>query len=109
LPEPEPGLPGGVAVQDELAGHVRRHQVGGELHPLDVEVHGRGQGLDDQRLGHPRDAFQEHVAARQQRGHEARQRAVLADDQLRHLVAHGEDGRARITPARGVGGLVRHG
>ena len=105
-----PPPPVGAAVEDELAGHVGRHEVGRELHALEVEVEGGGERLDDQRLGHAGHALEQHVAAGQQRRDQAGQRAVLADDDLAHLVAHREDGGARVaasgaasTPAAGRG------
>ena len=80
-------------VEDHLADHVGRHQVGRELHALELEVERGGHRLDEQRLGHAGHAFEQHVAAHEQRGDEARQRALLADDDLADLVAQGEDRR----------------
>ena len=104
LAEPERALGG---LEDHLADHVRRHQVGGELHPLELQVQGSGHGLDQQGLGRARHAFEQDVAAHQQGGHQARQGAVLADHHLGHLVAQGQDRRPdRVGPvAAGVGGV----
>jgi hypothetical protein len=103
---PEPEATGGGArrrgVEDDLAGHVGRHEVGGELDPLDVEVERGRQRLHHQRLGDARHALEQHVPAAEQRGHQARQRAVLADHDLGHLVAHRQDGGPRIARHRGV-------
>ena len=52
----------------------RRHQVGGELHALEVEVERGRDRLHQQRLGHAGHALEQHVAADEQRGDEARQR-----------------------------------
>ena len=78
-----------------LADDVGRHQVGRELHPLELEVERGGQRLHQQRLGHAGHALEQHVAADEQRGDEARQRALLADDDLADLVAHRQHGVAR--------------
>ena len=85
-----------VGIEHQLARHVRRHQVGGELHPGEVEVERLGQGLDQQRLGHAGHALQQDVAPHQQRGDEAGQRAVLADHDLADLLAQREDRGTRV-------------
>ena len=52
-----------VLLDDFRAGHVAGHQVGRELDPLEAQVGGLGQRADQQRLGQPRHAFQQRVAA----------------------------------------------
>ena len=96
LAEPE-GTPVAVGVEHQLAGDVGRHQVRRELHPLEVEVERLRQGLDQQGLGHARHALQQDVAAHQQRGDQAGQRALLADHDLADLVAQREHRVARVT------------
>ena len=92
-----PAAPGGLALaEDHLTDDIGRHQVGRELHPSEVEVEGRGQGLGEQRLGHPRHALEQHMAVDEQRGDEAGQRPLLADDHLADLLPHGQDGGPRI-------------
>ena len=46
----------------ERAGDVARHQVGRELHPLGVQRERRREAPDEQRLGHPGHALEQHVA-----------------------------------------------
>ena len=67
---------------DHLADHVGRHEVGGELHSLEVEVERGGDRLHEQGLGDAGHAFEQHVAPHEQRGDEPRQGAVLPDDDL---------------------------
>ena len=72
--------------------------------PRELEVEGGGDGLHEQRLGHAGHAFEQDVAAHEQRGDEAGEHAVLADDDLADLVAQGEDGvTGRSGPARRSG------
>ena len=85
-------------VEDDLADDVGRHEVGRELHAGELEVERPGERLHEQRLGHAGHALEQHVAAHEQRGDEAGQRAVLADDDLADLLADGEHGG----PDRGV-------
>jgi hypothetical protein len=54
----------GLLVVDARADQVGRHQVGRELNALELALqHGVGQRLDRQRLGQPRHAFDQQVAA----------------------------------------------
>ena len=56
--------PGGlVHFEDVGAGDVGRHEIGGELDSLEVEVEDLGDGPDDERLGEAGDADHEAVAA----------------------------------------------
>ena len=106
LAEPERALP---RLEDHLADHVGRHQVGGELHPLEVEVEGGGHRLDQQRLGRAGHALEQHVAAHEQGGDQARQRALLADHDLADLVAQGQDRAVAGSRAGRVGVPVAQG
>lgn len=81
---------------DQLARDVRRHQVGGELEALELEVEGPGHRLHQQGLGHPGDALEQDVTAHEEGGDDARQRALLADDDLGHQ--HGVDQHGRHRP-----------
>ena len=78
---------GGACVVDQRTGDVAGHQVGGELHPLEFQLQGGGHGPHQQRLRHSRNAFQQHVAATQQRDHQAADHALLPDDGLGELGA----------------------
>ena len=65
--------------------YVARHQVGGELDAPEIEPDRAREGLREQRLGGARRAFEQHVAAGEQRDrHHARQ-IGLADHRLGDL------------------------
>ena len=99
LAESEAAIRGGV---DRLAEHVARHEVRGELHSPELHIERRSHRLHKQCLRDAWDAFEEHVAADEQRGDQSGQRAVLSDDGLRDLGAHREHRRAcRLSIARG--------
>jgi len=55
----------GVHVVDDRAGDIGRQQIGRELDALERRVERLRQGLDQQRLGEPRHAFDQAVAAGQ--------------------------------------------
>ena len=94
LAEAEPAR---LLVEDDLADHVRRHEVGGELHPLELEVERGGERLDQQRLGRrPGTPSSSTWPRSNERGDQSRQRALLADDDLAHLVAQRQNRLARI-------------
>ena len=106
-----PGPEGEVArarVEHQRAGEVAGHQVGGELHPLGLDVERGGQGAHEQRLGDAGHALEQDVAAAEQRHEQAGDGGVLADDGLGHLGPHGQQ---RGAGALGVGGAGagRHG
>ena len=102
-PEGEVTVPG---VEDERAGEVAGHEVGGELHPLGPEVERRGEAAHEERLGDAGHALEEDVAPAQQGHEQPGDGGVLPDDGLGHLRAHREQGGAG---ARGVGGFGRFG
>jgi hypothetical protein len=94
LTEPERHAVGRLLHQlltDDVAGH----QVGGELQAGELHVERRGEALGEQRLGHARHAFQQHVAVDQQRGDGAGEYAFLPDHDLAHFVAHRQHGVER--------------
>ena len=95
---------GGARVVDQRAGDVAGHQVGGELHPLEFQLQCGGQGSDQQRLRHSRNTFQQHVAAAQQRDHQAADDPLLPDDGLGEL---GAQRQQRITRRFGAAGSER--
>ena len=78
----------GLRVEDHGAGQVGRQQVGGELDALEVQVGDPGQGLDGQRLGQARHAFEQDVPRGQQGDHHPFQQFLLPDDDLGHF-GHG--------------------
>ena len=67
-------------VQDRSAHHVRRHHVGSELEPSEIDVHESGQGLRHQGFGRTGHTFQQHVALRKQ-GHKEQLEDVALTDQ----------------------------
>ena len=84
-PERRPEL-AGLLVVDAGADQVGRDEVGRELDPLELAADRLGQRLDRHRLGQARDAFDEDVAAGEERDDQALQEVILADDDLLHLV-----------------------
>ena len=108
----------GVILDDVGPGDVGRHQVGGELNPGELQVEDLRHRLDQQRLGEPRDAHDEAVAADEQGLQHLLDDLVLPDDllvQLRqdllpaglHLVGEGDVvGRLEIGPAPPPGWLA---
>ena len=69
---------------DLRAGQVGGQQVGGELDAAERQVEGLGQGTDRPRLGQAGHAFDQDVAAGQERDHQPFQQGPLADDQVFH-------------------------
>ena len=101
-PAPELELRG-ARVVDQRAGDVAGHQVGGELHPLEVQLQCRGQGANQQRLRDTRNPFQQHVAAAQQGDHQPADHGVLPDDGFGDLSAQGQQ-RCRADSAAAAAG-----
>ena len=80
--------PGRAVLLDDLgAGDVGRHQVGRELNAAEVERQALGQRRDHQRLGQARHAFQDAVAAAEQRDQQLLDHLVLADDHAAKLLS----------------------
>ena len=69
-------------------GDVRRHQVGGELDPLELGVENLGDRADDKRLGQPGHADQQAMAAREDRRQNLIDDGVLPDDHLVQFLDH---------------------
>jgi hypothetical protein len=65
-----------------VPGDVRRHQVGRELNPLEIEIEDVGDRLDQQRLRQAGHAGDEAMAAREERNQHLLDDFVLADDDL---------------------------
>jgi hypothetical protein len=104
---------GGPILLDHLgAEDVRRHQVGRELDAAELQVDGVGECLDQQRLGQPRHAAQQAMAAGEERGQDLLDDRVLADDHLPQLPLQGADQlrgfRQGHRLGRGGGVGVRH-
>ena len=72
-------------LEDLGAGDVRRHQVGGELDALELQVEDLGDRADQQRLGQPRRTGDQAVPAGEQADQELMRRLLLADDDLGQL------------------------
>ena len=75
--KPAPAL---IFVEDFRAGDIRRHQVGGELNPLELEVQDPGERLDEQRFGQAGHTGNQAVPAGKQRDQDFFDHLVLADD-----------------------------
>ena len=73
---------------DVRADDVGRHQVGGELDPVEVEIERVGKGADQERLAQARHALEQGVAADEQAGQDAVDDLVVADDDLGDLGLH---------------------
>ncbi|OQA75337.1 MAG: hypothetical protein BWY31_04693 [Lentisphaerae bacterium ADurb.Bin242] len=79
---------GGAVLLDDLGpGDVRRHQVGRELDPREVQVQTLRQRADHQRLGQARHALQNGVPPREDARQQLLQHQFLPDDGLGHLLA----------------------
>ena len=79
-------LAGGRVLLDDLgAGDVAGHQVGRELDAAELQVQGPGQGGDGQRLGQPRHADRQAVAAGEQADQHLLDHLLLTDDDLVNL------------------------
>ena len=83
----EPQRPTAVEVfaDDGRADDVGRHQVGRELDAVEAQRQHLAQGPHQQRLAQARHAFEQDVAAREQRHQHLAHRLVLADDDLAQL------------------------
>ena len=102
-------LPSARLVEHALPDDVAGHEVGRELHALEVHVERRGDRLHQQGLRRAGHTLEQDVAPHEQRGHQAGQRALLAHDHLADLLAQGEDRRPHVVVrrrARGAGRAV---
>ena len=71
--------------EDVRADDVGRHQVGRELDPVEGRVDDVGDGPHEHRLAQARDAFEQHVAVREQPGERLAHELALADDDAADL------------------------
>ena len=86
LDEPDQALAAaGVLFDDVRAGDVARHEVGGELDAVELEVQHPGEARDQQRLGESRHPDQQHVSVREQRGEKLVHHRILPHDHLAQL------------------------
>ena len=85
--------------QDVGAGDVGRHQVRGELDPVERAVDRVGKGPHEHRLAEPGDALEQGVAVGQKAGQGVADEIALAHDDLADLAL---DGRRAL--GEGVGG-----
>ena len=69
-----------VLRHDLRADDVRGHEVGRELDARELQVQRVGQRLHQQRLAQARDAFEQHMAGREQAGEYAVDEVVMTDD-----------------------------
>ncbi len=96
----------GRLVVDAGAEDVGGHQVGGELHPVEVPADRLGQRFHRERLGQAGHALDQDVPAGEQRHDHPFEQQVLAHDGLLDLVEHlldraGEAGRTRRRSSSG--------
>ena len=97
--KPKRPLPGRrVFFEDLGAGDVAWHEIRRELNASEVEVHGLGHRADHHRLGEPRHADEQRMAARDHRHEDFIEHVALPDDALRHLGAQSRcRGEQRLT------------
>ena len=74
------------------AGDIGRHQIDGELNSVEAQIEREPQRLDQRGFAGAGDAFDQHVAAREQRRQQFLDRLLVADD---HLVNLGLDAPKR--------------
>jgi hypothetical protein len=72
--------------EDVRAGDVGRHQVGGELDPVERAVDDVGDRPDEHRLAEPGHALKQDVAVGEEAGHRLPDELALADDHPTDLV-----------------------
>ena len=76
-----------VAHEDHRARHVRRHEVGRELHARELQPGGYGHRAHEERLAEPWRAFQQHVPAGDEADQELVDDLVLPEDDAADLPA----------------------
>jgi hypothetical protein len=74
-----------LLVEDLGAGDVRRHDVGRELDPLEVEIENLGERLDQEGLGQSRHPGDQAVPAGEERDQHLFDDVILPDDDLAQL------------------------
>jgi 16S rRNA (adenine1518-N6/adenine1519-N6)-dimethyltransferase len=82
-------------IEDQRAGDVSREEVGRELHALEGGVDRRRQRLDEKRFRQPRQPFDEHVPANEQRDDEPVDGPILPHHHPPHLGPQPVDGPVR--------------
>ena len=93
-----------VLFDDFRAGDVGRHQVGRELDAAERQAQAAGQRADHQRLGQPRHAFQQAMAAAEERDQQLLDHLVLADDDLGKLLQDFFTGLVQLADGGGIVG-----
>ena len=93
-----------VLLDDFGAGDVGRHQVGRELDAAERQAQAAGQRADHQRLGQARHAFQQAMAAAEERDQQLFDHLVLADDDLGQLFEDFFAGFAQLADGGGIVG-----
>ncbi len=89
---------GGVIFLDDIgAGHIGRHQVGGELDALEHQPQSLRQGLDQQCFRSAGESGDQAVAADEERDHYLLEHLLLADDDAPHLL---DDRRLDLAKSR---------
>jgi hypothetical protein len=66
---------------------IRRHEIGGELHATEGELHGVAQRADEQRLGQARHPDEQAVPAGKKAGEQQLDNSFLADDDAAQFLA----------------------
>ncbi len=94
-------------IVDHGAYHIRRQEVRGELNAAEIHIHRLAEGLDGQRLGQSRHAFEEDMSIGKQADEQVVDHAFLADDAFAHLVTEWVDEPAGRCYAVGQGLNVR--
>ena len=79
--------PGLVLPDDVRADDVARHQIGGELDARELQVQNVRHGLHQLGLAYSGNAFQQHVAPREQAGHHPGNDFFVADDHTRYFIS----------------------
>ena len=95
-----------IVLENVGSGDVGGHQVGGELDPLETQVHDPRDGADQQRFRQARHADQQAMAPAQQGDDHFLDHLMLADDHLADLLGHAFVGGRDFLDGLGVG--VRH-
>jgi hypothetical protein len=88
---------------DASARDVGGQQVRGELHPGERPAHDGGQRLGGEGLRDAGRSFEKHVAAGEERDHQALDQAVLTDDDPAHLEQGVFEQRGVIGAGAGIG------
>ncbi|MNY21874.1 hypothetical protein D3C86_1554510 [compost metagenome] len=79
----------GLHVIHGVPGDVAGHQVRGELDACELTAEATGEGAYQQGLAQPRHAFEQYVAASDQRGQHVVDHAVLANHGFLQFFAYG--------------------